>query len=130
VAAGDEWGGEGGGEGRGGADSGRQAYSRLTDDKRVIYYRQLPAGTAAPPAPLPPPSLPTPPFPSSLVAALPPSLPPSLRLAPGAAGAFFPARPGPRPRIAAFGGGSSNYPALPRRSRHPRELYSKEDPSP
>lgn len=31
-------------------NSGRQAYSRLTDDKRVIYYRELPSGTAAPPA--------------------------------------------------------------------------------
>ena len=25
--------------------TGRQAYSRLTDDKRVIYYHQLPAST-------------------------------------------------------------------------------------
>jgi len=105
VAAGDEWGGEGGGEGRGGADSGRQAYSRLTDDKRVIYYRQLPAGTAAPPAPLPPPSLPTPPFPSSLVAALPPSLPPSASLPVPREPSFPPVlalAPASRPSVAAL----------------------------
>jgi len=64
------------GDERGGVDSGRQAYSRLTDDKRVIYYRELPAGTAPPSAR---------------------RRPRPLRLALGATGAFFPARPASLP---------------------------------
>lgn len=37
--------GEGEGEGAEGVGTGRQAYSRLMDDKRVIYYHELPTGT-------------------------------------------------------------------------------------
>lgn len=67
-------------------DTGRQAYSRLTDDKRVIYYHELPTGTPSP-APLPPPRVPS----SLLSLALPSSsfLPPAVSFPPAARWRLF-----------------------------------------
>jgi len=110
-----------------GVDSGRQAYSRLTDDKRVIYYRELPAGTAAPPAPPPPPSLPSP-SPRSLARRRPPSLrplprPPSASL-PVPHGSLLSCPPSPplatRPSVAAL---QITPPPPPPATTPPRALF-------
>jgi len=109
-----------------GVGTGRQAYSRLTDDKRVIYYHELPTGT--------PrhyqrhyhlPAYPPPPF---LSIALPsffflqPTGPLSFRN-PVAALQTTLSLPLPIPlSLPSFPPSSPSYPSC--------ELYSKEDPSP
>lgn len=111
-----------------GVGTGRQAYSRLTDDKRVIYYHELPTGTPRHrqrhyhlPA-CPPPSFLSVALPSSSFLQLQPTGPLSFRN-PVAALQTTLSLPPPIPLSL-----PSSPPSSP--SCPSYELYSKEDPSP